>query len=234
MITFSKSDIETIGESILQDYCKQGRSDVIISIDIERFAREYLGLDVHYQKLSANCTILGLTTYKGVELELQLKNHTEIITVPMDTILVEEKLAKPEHAARRRFTIAHECAHQILARLEERDTGTSFRKAIVDGKYCSCRELKTAEEWSEWQANALGAALLMPQNELFLLAADEFIPPIFSVQGEGERDVDRKEIKKIAGWYSVSWMAMAIRLKELGLVKIEPERGYDFYNALAI
>ena len=35
----------------------------------------------------------------------------------------------------------------------------------------SLRELKTREDWNEWQANVLGAAILMPQREIDLAVA---------------------------------------------------------------
>ena len=36
------------------------------------------------------------------------------------------------------------------------------------GQPISLRELKTREDWNEWQANVLGAAILMPQREIDL------------------------------------------------------------------
>ena len=42
---------------------------------------------------------------------------------------------------------------------------------IRDRTAYSLRELKTREDWNEWQANVLGAAILMPQREIDLAVA---------------------------------------------------------------
>ena len=62
--------------------------------------------------------------------------------------------------------LAHECAHQILFQLETEEEKQYRCRDYATRKVYSLRDLKTKEDWNEWQANALGAALLMPQEEV--------------------------------------------------------------------
>ena len=67
---------------------------------------------------------------------------------------------------KRRFTLAHECAHQILFQMESEESQQKCRESYSERRSYSLRDLKSREDWNEWQANALGAALLMPQAEI--------------------------------------------------------------------
>ena len=62
--------------------------------------------------------------------------------------------------AKRRFTLAHECAHQILFQLESDEVKTSCEMKYSARTAYTPRELKTREDWNEWQANVLGAAIV--------------------------------------------------------------------------
>lgn len=75
---------------------------------------------------------------------------------------------------KRRFTLAHECAHQILFQLETDEQKEACRKLYAERRAYSLRDLKSNEDWNEWQANALGAAILMPQQEIDLHLNNEF------------------------------------------------------------
>ena len=72
---------------------------------------------------------------------------------------------------KRRFTLAHECAHQILFQMETDKIREACRRKYSARAAYSLRELKTREDWNEWQANVLGAAILMPQREIDLAVA---------------------------------------------------------------
>ena len=93
-------------------------------------------------------------------------------TIPLkaNQILLDLSFIQPGqvHAlcGKRRFTLAHECAHQILFGMEsDNDKRTHESKYAPRAAY-SLRDLKTREDWNEWQANVLGAAILMPQKEI--------------------------------------------------------------------
>ncbi|MCL2409383.1 MAG: ImmA/IrrE family metallo-endopeptidase [Oscillospiraceae bacterium] len=222
MLRLSRNDIEDIAESVLRDYTKQsaGKS---IPIDIDGFTRQHLGLQVQYRRLSDDGSVLGLTAYRDVQVKLTYTDRIVTVSVSEDSILIDDTL----HRERRgRFTIAHECAHQLLACSEERRTGTSFRKAFKPGKVYSPCELKSARDWSEWQANALGAALLMPKFELLQILHREFWMPKFTMYGTRFNSWDYEAVKDLADRFEVSITSMSLRLKGLGFIDLKPESEY--------
>ena len=84
-------------------------------------------------------------------------------------MVLDKGFIEPENirklCGKRRFTLAHECAHQILFQLDSDDRKIACHKRPeVRGN--GSRVLRTQEDWNEWQANTLGAAILMPQSEV--------------------------------------------------------------------
>ena len=211
---------------IIQDNLSRQKLSIAIPVDIERLARNYLGLKLRYMKLSDSGRILGLTSYKGVNMVLPFTGGDVFLSVPEDTIMLDESLL--ENDTRTRFTVAHECAHQIIARLEERQTGMSFRKVFMPGATYSWHELKTAERWSEWQANTLGAALLIPRGELAWAWHALSAPQTISLLDGRFSPLAYALVKQLAIKFAVSIGAMTVRLKKLGFVtefsKVLPQR----------
>ena len=226
MMCLSRNDIEIIGQSVLRDYTKRTRSNAQTPIDIERFARNYLGVQIQHRKLSESGDILGLTTYRGLNLKLTFPEGDVFLSVPEDTILLEERLLQPKNHSRWRFTLAHECAHQILARIEEKEAGSSFRKTLAPGKTYSCRDLKSAEHWSEWQANSLGAVLLMPKENLLEILKYGDKPRTLIRYGNRFNPLDYAVIKRVADMFRVSLKAMELRIGALGYIAHRPESEY--------
>jgi Predicted Zn peptidase len=212
MMYLSKEDIENIGDSVIEDYTNQNDIKNQLPVDIERFARSYLGLNIEYQKLSDNGKILGLTSYMGVVLELSFSDGSSFLSVPEDTILLDTQFTILRNQRRKRFTIAHECAHQILARIEE-----NINNEI------SCRRLYTSEDWVEWQANSLGAVLLIPRLALFAELNRDIAPFKPTIYGDRLNTMDYKRVKRLSDKFGVSVSAMKIRLKELGCMIVKPE-----------
>jgi len=223
MLYLSQEDIEVIGESVLKDCARKCDKAISIPVDIEDFAGSYLGLGILYRKLSGSGSILGLTTYKGVNLALKLDEGDVLLSVPRDTILLDETLSERKAYKRRRFTIAHECAHQILARIEARETSGSLRESLLPGMTYSPRELRTSEDWNEWQANTLAAVLLMPRHELITRINVLFDPILMTIiESKNINALGIVWLKKMADKFGVSKEAMAIRMEKLGY-KIKPE-----------
>ena len=215
MTVLSKNDIETIGESVLRDYTRRFPVSARTPVDIEQFAGGYLKLKVEFRRLSDSGNLLGILTYQGIHLELTLNGGNRVISVPEDTILLEERLYSSGNIRRLRFTIAHECAHQIIAKIEQKQTGVSYR-----------RDLTAANDRSEGQANTLAAALLMPRPELIRLMDNRYKPFRPSLFGHRFNSMDYLRIRELADRFQVSVTAMIIRLKELGLVICKPKYAY--------
>lgn len=224
----SHANIEDLADAILKDYLGSLPTDVkhIRPIDIEAFAARFLGLNVAYTRLSDNGDVLGLTTYADVEVKLERYLDTQLIKVPKNTVLIDESLIMPfsqpdKNKGRRRFTISHECAHQILYRQEPMERQESLLRQF-NGRSFSLRELATKEDWNEWQANALGAALIMPPSSIALLM-QRYAKQRRLVSYENHFAYsDKLVLSLVCGALEVSRTALVIRLRQLGYVEDKP------------
>ena len=90
----------------------------------------------------------------------------------------------------------------------------------------SLRDLKTHEDWNEWQANALGAALLMPQGEMdramWYLSHGKTL-----INYDGWFNYrDRMTLTMLCQYLGVSKSAAIIRLRQLGHLEDRPYLEY--------
>jgi len=225
MLCLSQENIEIIGESVLQDYSRHIEDCIRIPIDIESFARDYLGLAIRYEKLSERGKILGLTTYKGITLAIEHAGGSVLLSVPQDTILLDGSLKSRKMYKRMRFTVAHECAHHILSRIEEQKTGNTARKDFSLDDPVACRGFRSSEDWNEWQANTLASVLLMPRREMVTRLNVLFSPALQAICQDKSSSSSYTYIKKIASKFGVSNEALIIRTRKLGYItKPEFER----------
>lgn len=211
----SYEEIELLSQPILQAFW--GTEEPPLGpMEIYRFAK-FLHLNVYETKLSDDDSILGLTTYAPTQLELCRNGKRVILRIPGDTILLSDSLRK--HPKRLRFTLAHECAHQILHRYESLETQGELYAAYRPG-------LQTADDWNEWQANALGAALLMPAA-LIRRSMRAFRCETLISYGGVMTQQDHHTMRSIADSLQVSRRALEIRLRHLGYLQ---ERPYEEYK----
>jgi hypothetical protein len=212
--------IETCAEAVLQNYGGK------IPLDVGRLTTSYLGLGMRYISLSGERDILGLTTYSDVDVDLGNRVlHIPSNTCVIDYQLFEESQTKKPANRRLRFTIAHECAHQILYRMEP-PSPYHYTRLQSQCAY-SFRELKSREDWNEWQANALAAALLMPPN-----AVREAQQLRLTRYGRYLNRPDMYALTRLADKFQVSNHAMLIRLEQLGLLEQRAE--YEYYDPTEI
>ena len=88
-----------------------------------------------YASLSDDGTLLGLTTYDQTTVKLNVDGTVQTMLLVPHMVLLERKFisrypkaaVKERLALSRRFTLAHECAHQILFRLEPENVKNSLR-----------------------------------------------------------------------------------------------------------
>ena len=198
---------------------------------IDQFASEYLGLNVSFADLSADGSICGLTAYADTEYIIEKDGMQYSIPLRRNQVLMDASLIQPfqirKLCGKRRFTLAHECAHQILFQMETEEVRKVCQRKYSARTAYSLRELKTHEDWNEWQANVLGAAILMPQREIDLAVA---------YYARGRRLVsydgtfayqDRVALDLICKQFGVSKTAAVIRLKQLGHLECCPYSEYS-------
>ena len=219
----SYQDLDVIADSILREF-KPGRV-TLDAIDVERLARSFLGLHIRYERLSDDFSILGATTFSPVELELLCHGKTQVISLPANAVLLEERLLldKKQQLGRRRFTLAHECAHQILHRYENADNPTPE----VQKRTYSLRDLKSQEDWNEWQANALGAALLMPKAVIAGCMRKYACGRKLICYEHAFSYHDYWVMKNICEILEVSRSALEMRLRQLGYLLDKPYTEYQ-------
>jgi Zn-dependent peptidase ImmA (M78 family) len=73
----------------------------------------------------------------------------------------------------------------------------------------------TDEDVREWQANRLGAALIMPADTVKMLLAERLSVHANDIKATR---LSHSLIEDMAGVYNVSFSAMRIRLENLGLL----------------
>ncbi len=198
---------------------------------IDQFASEYLGLNVSFAYLSADGSICGLTAYADTEYIIEkegcnIPSLCAAIEVLMDASFIQPFQIR-KLCGKRRFTLAHECAHQILFQMETDEVREVCQRKYSARTAYSLRELKTREDWNEWQANVLGAAILMPQREIDLAVA-YYARGRKLISYDGNYAYwDKVALDRICQQFGVSKTAAVIRLKQLGHLENRPYSEYS-------
>ena len=233
----SQKQLEEIAAGITDDFNKfffgpeSGEARMIRATPIDQFARDYLGLDVSFIRLSSDGSICGLTAYADTEYIVEDRGVKRSIALRSNQVLLDDSFIRQGQikklCGKRRFTLAHECAHQILYQLESDEVKQSCKKQYSARTAYSLRELKTSEDWNEWQANVLGAAILMPQKEIDL-AAYYYITTKKLTSYEGRFNYrDSLSLRAICMQLGVSKSAAVIRLRQLGYIEDRPYSDYE-------
>lgn len=197
---------------------------------IDQLAGDYLGLRVSFAHLSDDGSICGLTAYTDTEYASTCRGVTRLIPLKANEVLLDSSFMEPgqvkARCGKRRFTLAHECAHQLLFQMESDEAQRSHKEAYSPRTAYSLRDLKTREDWNEWQANALGAALLMPQREIdramrYLTQGRKLIS-----YGGYFNYGDRTTLGQLCQTLGVSKSAAVIRLRQMGYLEDRPYEEY--------
>ena len=222
----SSIDMDTLADSILLDCFHDEYEKEHKAVNIDILAGRYLGLDISYRKLSEDGHILGLTTYSDVNIELQRGGSHELVCLKKDSLVLEKALLEGSNG-RRRFTVAHETAHQILFRCYGGNTILNYMTQMPDKKALSEKECHSEESRKEWQANRLGASLLMPVKSIcyWMETLNYSFPLIFRNNRLDARD--SRILAELLECFAVSRTAMLIRLEQLGFILNEPENALE-------
>ena len=232
----SHKQIEEIAAAVTKDFNEFffGAQDEEVRMPratpIDQLAKDYLGLSVSFAKLSRDGSICGLTAYADTEYAIEEGGTIRKIPLKQNQVLLDESFIQPGQVrtlcGKRRFTLAHECAHQLLYQMESDDVKVSCRKKYAARTAYSLRDLKTREDWNEWQANVLGAAILMPQKEIDLAMWFFAGGRKLKCYGGYFNYTDRLALTLLCGQLGVSKSAATIRLRQLGYLEDLP---YSLY-----
>lgn len=227
----SREKIEHFASEVLKEYNAE-YLEIPQAIDVYDFMENFMGLETDYKNLSPDESVLGLTAFNDGIYMVWNEDRTKQypIEVKDGTVILENSLLESGHDGRERFTVMHECSHQILHR-------ECFKRAIELSKdglvTCAKRDIEptrkrlvTSRDWIEWQANALAAAMLMPLEMVKQVFFEmmEVTPKTSKLPYGLTLGIDLM-IFDMSDVFQVSHKAMKIRLQQLGLVK---DRVYDF------
>ena len=209
------------------------RNTKIYRIDPELLLEKVLGLTVEYQHLSYDGSILGMTSFTelGVQV-LEDDDNEAFFFLDGKTVLVEKDLAFDNKLrGRKNFTLMHEGSHQIFKTLFPNDYGVTQKSSGVHYYKANSERNKPISDWEEWQANTLGAAILLPETlikqGMFLFNLGDKIECLNKIYSPEVY----KRFEALADFLGCSKKALAIRMKQLGLLKKEYlDNPFDIIN----
>ena len=231
-MVLSRTEIESMAIAIMKDFNSIFWKNLDIpykspqATPIDQFATEYLGLDVTFYPLSKDGSFLGLTAYADTEYILNLEGKQHTLPLKKNQVVLDNGFIDPvkikDLCGKRRFTLAHECAHQILYALEQDEGKTACRRLYSERRVYDRRSQRKEIDWTEWQADSLGAAILMPSHEI--QTAMEFLMPQKKLVTYGNKVPEESSLvlTRLCKLFGVSKTAMSIRLKHLGYVQDLP------------
>ena len=218
MACLSRADIEAMASEITRQYREAfvPRRHLCYRVDPLSLAG-LLGLSVRFRPLSADGSVLGMTASGELGIYLPDGRGGEALDM-LDgtTVLIEEALTRdPRLRGRLHFTLAHEIGHQLIYRLEPRRFGADCR--VLHCRHGSPHAPIT--DWTEWQADALAAALLMPEDALsqamFCFGLGEKMT-VLSRKYSANR---YESFCRMAEYLEVSRSALSYRMEQLGLLE---------------
>lgn len=226
MRRLSRIDIEAIAKKYIQAYMQlpEVKATQIYRIEPELFLEKVLKLDIRYLHLSYDCSLLGLTTFEQIEVDvLTSADEEEHILLDGNTVLIESELKSDNRLrGRMNFTLMHEGSHQIFKKLFPDDYGAARNREPAIHYYKAAHEHRgQIRDWEEWQANTLASAILLPAyligQGMYLFGLGEKIECLNKVY----RPEEYERFSALADFLGCSKKALAIRMKQLGLVKKE-------------
>lgn len=219
-VYLSRNDIEHIAKDISEAYKSAAvpQKHLFYMVDPMVLAG-VLGLKVEFQFLTKDGSILGLTTPEEALIPvLDMNSNPFLYHLDGQTVLVEQRLNNlPRFHGRRNFTIAHEIAHQILYRLFPDAYGMQ-RRTLCDYRRSS-KLRKPITDWTEWQADTMGAAILLPedavQEGMFFFGLGEHMTVLSKKYSQNKYE----SFCRMADFLGVSRTTLSYRMEQLGLLE---------------
>ena len=196
---FRKSTIEMIAIRVLKEY-ENGKYlyGQPKSIPIEEIIEQEFGMNIEYHYLRKDLRVLGQTVFENSFVPIYDNENKEYTVIEVDagTIIIDSRLNQARFNCRLRFTLAHELSHWII-----------HKNLFIGTDMAVARIKEENDDETEWQADQLSAAILMPKGQI----KKAFYQ--LSAQGCG-KDI----VVKMSELFDVSKQAMSICLKSHNLI----------------
>lgn len=216
----SRAELEEVSEGLIKVYAEHFRNRVVQYIDIEHFITEFLMLKIEYAPFAED-EIGRIGFLADGETPLLIHQNGKIIpfVFPKNTIVLDKFLLSEKEQGRRRFTMAHEASHHILNKMNAVPSAGRFYTEYDGERSYSKEELVQMFASAEWQADTMGAALLMPKQIVENALAKYNQSQKIKVYGDNILPQREKNvIRKMAGYISVSYTALLIRLRDMNFL----------------
>ena len=215
----SRAEAEELCENLISEFSKT-ESVPLCFVDIDSFVREFLKCKIIYENISEEDKDRIAFTGDGKRsLRVSKGGVIKEIVYPRNTIVMDKFLLNPSENNRRRFILSHEAGHVIANRINPDDPACFHHCANRERKRYTIQDLKDRYSISEWQANTIGASLLMPRS--IMKSALKLFNGGRRLQIYGESIFHPREkaiLDKMAKSLQVSHTALVIRLKELDML----------------
>ena len=220
-IYFSRNELEQMAQPVIEQYKQQcvPQHHMLYNVDPTALA-EMLGYKVEYAYLTQDGSILGQTA--SIPLWTTVIDPTIGKTyyfLDGTTILIDKRLlCNPKLNGRRNFTIAHELAHLLLNQRYSVLGDTQYRHCYYNRQIVK----KKVNDWYEWQADVLAAALLLPPDALDMAMFWFGLGSKMKVLSRKYSQYRYERFCEMAQALGVSKTTLAYRMEQLGLL----ERNY--------
>ena len=225
-IYMSRAELEEISEGLITAYANKFSNRVIQSIDIEHFITEFLMLRIEYASFAEDdAGRIGFLADGATPLLIHQDGKIIPFVFPKDTIVLDKFLLAEKEQGRRRFTMAHEASHHILSKMYAMPSEGRFHAEYDSERSYSKEELAQMFASVEWQADTMGASLLMPRRIIENALAKYNQSNPIRVYGDNTiTSKDKAVIRRMAAYIGVSYTALVIRLRDMGL--------FEYHNIL--
>lgn len=226
----SNDEIEGLCEAMIKDFFKSKHYTNVMCVDIEAFVKEYLGVPIVYETFAEpDPGRVGFLSDGKRPLLVKRGSKVEQVVFPARTAVIEKYLQSPKESARKRFTIAHEGAHDVMGRHIPLQTSpmAAFHSEYDSEVSYTQDMLKEMLNINEYFTNRAAACFLMPR---FLVervlrrhnSSKKVIRYETSILSQDQKLL----IQKMADTLGVSYTAFFNRLSELDLFDCRPVEEY--------
>ena len=216
----SYDELEELGETIVRAYISKTRRYNTLCVDIEGLVTDYLGLTVVYETIAEDDPnkIAFLPNGKRPLRVIRDGKRVQVV-FPKNTAVLDKVLLHENESSRRRFTLGHEGAHSIIAKQNPMQDVGCFHNEFDPERHYTFEEQKELLSFSEAQADRLSSVFLMPRFILEKVMKKYKCEKGLPIYGWNVfAPEDKIKLRKMADCMGVSYQALVIRLKTLGLL----------------
>lgn len=229
----SYDEIETLCEAMIKDFFRSKHYTNVLCVDIEAFVKEYLGISVVYESFAEpDPGRVGFYADGERPLWVSRGRSKKQVVYPARTVVIEKYLLQPGESARKRFTISHEGAHDVLGRHIpiQGSPAAAFHSEYDPDTVYSQDMLREMMSVNECFTNRAAACLLMPRflvERVLRRHNDARKVVAYRTQEGTVLSQDQKLlIQKMADTMGTSYTAFRTRLRELDLYETKPVEEY--------